>query len=179
MKMRKLIILAAMAATIVPTAAIAQQDNPARHDRTHVRNDQRTARANRQTARNDQRTARANRQTVRNDQRTVRANRQTVRADQRVVRSDQRVARADRVVASHNRPAYVAPVRNWSYRPVTVGYRLQPAFYGSNYYISDYGAYQLQAPHNRWLRWIRYGSDLLLVNIRTGRVLRVIHYRYW
>jgi len=61
---------------------------------------------------------------------------------------------------------------------VTTGYRLQPAFYGSRYYISDYGRYHLQAPA-RWQRWIRYGDDLLLVNVRTGRVLQVIHYRYW
>ena len=70
------------------------------------------------------------------------------------------------------------PYRNWRYRPVTVGYRLQPAFYGSRYYISDYGRYNLRAPH-RLERWIRYGDDLLLVNLRNGRVLRVIHYRYW
>jgi Ni/Co efflux regulator RcnB len=25
----------------------------------------------------------------------------------------------------------------------------------------------------------RYGDDLLLVNIRTGRVLQVMHYRWW
>ena len=64
------------------------------------------------------------------------------------------------------------------YPPVTVGYRLQPAFYGSRYYISDYGSYNLRAP-GRWQRWVRYGDDLLLVNVRTGRVLQVIHYRSW
>jgi Ni/Co efflux regulator RcnB len=132
--MRKLILLAAMAATIVPGAAIAQRHES--RDRTEVRGD-----------------------------------RQDVRADRHNLRSDRRSA------ARHHR-AYVAPYRGWSYRPVTVGYRLQPAFYGSRYYISDYGAYHLRAP-GRWQRWIRYGDDLLLINIRTGRVLRVIHYRYW
>ena len=62
---------------------------------------------------------------------------------------------------------------------MSVGYRLQPAFYGSRYYISDYGSYNLQAPHSRSLRWIRYGEDLLLVNVRTGRVLQVVHNRNW
>jgi Ni/Co efflux regulator RcnB len=38
--------------------------------------------------------------------------------------------------------------------------------------------YHLRAPA-RWQRWVRYGDDLLLVNIRTGRVLEVIHYRNW
>jgi Ni/Co efflux regulator RcnB len=160
--MRKLILLAAMAAVAVPTAASAQRQ----HDRAVVRSD-------RAVVRKDHRTDRANRQAVRSDRHVVRADRRVVRADRRVVRQDRRVA------ASRNRSAYVAPIRNWSYRRVSVGYRLQPAFYGSRYYINDYGAYHLQAPHGRWLRWIRYGNDLLLVNIRTGRVLDVVHYRYW
>ena len=154
--MKKLILLAAVAA-MVPTAAMAQRDNHARQDRAQVKQDRRTVRANRQA--------------VRSDRRTVQANRQVVRSDRRVVRQDRRQGR--------NRSAYIAPVRNWNYRPVTVGYRLQPSFYGSRYYITDYGTYRLQAPRHRWLRWIRYGDDLLLVNIRTGRVLDVVHYRGW
>jgi Ni/Co efflux regulator RcnB len=106
-----------------------------------------------------------------------------VRHDQRDYRSDRHHARTDRRHFSRNtayraRSAYFAPIRNWSYRPVNVGYRLQPAFYGSRYYLSDYGAYHVRAP-GRWQRWIRYGNDLLLVNIRTGRVLQVIHYAGW
>lgn len=73
---------------------------------------------------------------------------------------------------------YAAPVRNWNYRPVTVGYRLQPSFYGSRYYVNDYNAFQVRAP-GRYQRWVRYGDDLLLVNVRTGRVLQVVHNRYW
>jgi Ni/Co efflux regulator RcnB len=139
--MRKLILLAAMAATIVPTTAIAQQRDW-RHDRTDVRHDRRD---------------------VREDRRDLRRDRRELRGDRRDVRR-------------HSR--YIAPYHNWNYRPVTVGFRLQPAFYGSRYYISDYGMYHLRAP-GRWQRWIRYGDDLLLVNVRTGRVLDVIHYRYW
>jgi Ni/Co efflux regulator RcnB len=80
----------------------------------------------------------------------------------------------------HNRgwTAYAAPVRNWRYRPVTVGYQLPQSFFGSRYYVSNYTAYQVRAP-GRNQRWIRYGDDLLLVNIRSGRVLQVLHNRYW
>ena len=92
-----------------------------------------------------------------------------------MLRRDRRDVRQNRRV----RTAYIAPVRNWRYRPVSVGFRLQPSFYGSRYYISDYSAYRLQAPRHHWLRWVRYGDDLLLVNIRNGRVLDVVHYRYW
>ncbi|HMJ06177.1 MAG TPA: RcnB family protein [Chthoniobacterales bacterium] len=74
--------------------------------------------------------------------------------------------------------AYAAPVRNWRYRPVTVGFQLQPTFYGSRYYVNDYNAFQLRAPA-RNQRWVRYGDDLLLVNIRTGRVIQVVQNRYW
>lgn len=73
---------------------------------------------------------------------------------------------------------YAAPVRNWQYRPVNVGYQLQPTFYGSRYYVNDYNAFQLRAP-GRFQRWVRYGDDLLLVNVRTGRVIQVVHNRYW
>jgi Ni/Co efflux regulator RcnB len=78
----------------------------------------------------------------------------------------------------HRHVSYVAPYRSWRYRPVSVGYRLSPAYYGSRYYITDYGYYGLRSPRP-WERWIRYGDDLLLVNIRSGRVLRVIHYNFW
>ena len=171
--MRKFILLAAMAATIVPTAAIAQRTDTTTRDRAQARQGQPAGRANRQSAPNVQRAAQANRQTVRGGQRAAQANQQAVRSNQQAVRTNQRGT------AQGARSAYVAPVRNWSYRPVTVGYQLQPSFYGSRYYISDYGAYHLQAPRYRYLQWIRYGNDLLLVNIRTGRVLQVVHYRGW
>jgi len=147
--MRKLILLAATAAMIVPTAAIAQARDW-RHDRMETRH----------------------------DRREVRQDRRELRRDRRDRREDRREMRRDREMR-HHRMVYMAPYRNWRYRPVSVGYRLQPVFYGPRYYISDYGTYHLYAPHHRWLRWIRYGDDLLLVNIRTGRVLDVIHYRYW
>jgi Ni/Co efflux regulator RcnB len=140
MKMKKLILLAAMAATIVPTAAIAQ------------------------------------RQEIRQDRRDVRHDRQHLRSDRHNLRSDRRDMRQDRRNVRHNR--YVAPYRNWSYRRVNVGYRLQPSFYGSRYYINNYSNYHVRAP-GRYQRWIRYGDDLLLVNVRTGRVLQVVHYRGW
>jgi Ni/Co efflux regulator RcnB len=144
--MRKLILLTAMAAIMVPSAGVAQRQD--RRDRVEVRKD---------------------RQEVRRDRRELRRDRNEMRRDRRDVRQDRRVRRS----------AYVAPVRNWSYRPVSVGFRLQPSFYGPRYYISDYSTYRLQAPRHRWLRWVRYGDDLLLVNIRNGRVLNVVHYRYW
>ena len=77
----------------------------------------------------------------------------------------------------HNRVAYRAPYAGWNYRPVTVGYQLRSAFFSPRYYVSNYNTYGLRAP-GRNRQWIRYGDDLVLVNIRTGRVLQVMHNRY-
>ena len=78
----------------------------------------------------------------------------------------------------HHRVAYVAPYRNWAYHRVRTGYQLRRAFYGPRYVVTDYGYYRLRAPA-RYQRWVRYGDDLLLVNIRTGRVLEVLPGRYY
>lgn len=77
----------------------------------------------------------------------------------------------------HRHIVYVAPYKNWSYHRLNVGYQLRPAYYGSRYAINDFGYYRLRAP-GRYQRWVRYGDDLLLVNIRTGRVLEVLPGRY-
>jgi Ni/Co efflux regulator RcnB len=167
--MRKLILLAAVAAMAVPSAAIAQRPyNDRHHDRTEVRHDRRDVRQDRREIRRD----RGDRHEVRQDRRDVRQDRRDLRFDRRDNRQDRRGIR------EHRRNAYVAPYRGWSYRPVTVGFRLRPAFYSPRYYISDYGLYHLRAPHSRWLRWIRYGDELLLVNIRTGRVLQAVPYGF-
>ncbi len=102
-------------------------------------------------------------------------NRQEVRQDRRELRHDRRELQRDR--RDNRRVAYVAPYRNWRYRTVTTGYQLRPAFYGQRYVISDYGRYNLTAPRAN-LRWVRYGNDLVLVNVRNGRVVRMMHNRY-
>lgn len=168
--MRKFILLAALAAIAMPSTALAAQPHRGdRHrDRVEVRHDRHEVRRDRREVRRDR-----NRHQVREarrDHRELRRDRHELRRDRRDVRHDRRHYR--------RHYAYVSPYRGWRYRPVSIGYRLRPAFYGPRYYIGDYGYYGLRAP-GRWQRWIRYGNDLLLVNIRTGRVLRVIHYRYW
>ena len=104
--------------------------------------------------------------------------RQEVRQDRRDLRENRRELRRDRRDLQHSRVAYVAPYGGWRYAPVNDGYRLRPGFYGQRYWVSDYNRYNLTAP-GRNLRWIRYGNDLLLVNVRNGRVLRVLHNRYY
>lgn len=68
------------------------------------------------------------------------------------------------------RPRYVAPVRGWRYSPLQPGQRLRPAFYGPRYVV----AAPARLPAARGTqRWIRYGTDLVLVDARNGRVVRV------
>jgi Ni/Co efflux regulator RcnB len=152
--MRKSILMGLMAVTAFPVAALpsaasAQSTHEVRRDRQELREDRRE---------------------LRQDRRSGESARE-LRHDRREVARDRREVRRDR------RSAYVAPYRGWNYRAVNPGYRLQRGFYGSRYVISNYGHYRLRAPgYNQ--RWIRYGDDLLLVNVRNGRVLQVIRNRY-
>lgn len=61
---------------------------------------------------------------------------------------------------------------------VYVGYRLPSIYYGPQYYVTDYRHYGLRYP-GRHLRWIRYGGDLLLVDVRRGIVVQVIPGRFY
>lgn len=70
---------------------------------------------------------------------------------------------------------YVAPYPGWRYSRLRSGDRLRARFYGERYQVVDPQGLPA-ARGNR--RWVRYGNDLLLVNIRTGRVLRVLADRF-
>ena len=151
--MRKFIILGLMAATAVPTMASAQS-------RAEIRQDRREVREQRQDVRDARRYG--DRQDVRRERRDLQNARQELRDDRR----DRR-----------NYVRYTAPYRNWTYSPVRVGFQLRPNFYSQRYYISNPIQYRLPRA-GRFQQWIRYGDDLLLVNVRTGRVIQVLHNRY-
>ena len=118
---------------------------------------------------------------VRQDQREVR--RDVARGDYREAREDRRELREDwrdyrrthRGV--YNRPAYVAP-RGYRSRPVVVGTTLRPAFWGPRYRVSNYSTYRLPYP-GRNRMYVRYGNDVLLINARNGRVIRVYDRFFW
>jgi len=80
------------------------------------------------------------------------------------------------------RPGYrVAPYRyprGWGYRSWRVGERLPFQFLTSYYFLDAY-AYDLPPAHYGY-RWVRYGSDALLVNVYTGEVEDVVYgIFYW
>lgn len=81
---------------------------------------------------------------------------------------------------SRNRSAFHparfnAPFR---YSNFNIGINLRPQYYQSRYYVNNYSAYRLPAPGYN-LRYVRHYNDLLLVNIRTGKVANVYRGFYW
>jgi Ni/Co efflux regulator RcnB len=60
----------------------------------------------------------------------------------------------------------------YSYRRWAVGGLLPRAFIVPTYYYAGYAAFGLAAPRAGY-QWIRYGPDLLLVNLSTGNVMNV------
>lgn len=77
----------------------------------------------------------------------------------------------------NNRPVY-APAyrypRGYSYRQWRPGLILPSLFLGSSYYFDGFGDLGLSAPPYGY-RWVRYGPDLVLVDVRSGRIRDVRH----
>lgn len=155
--MRKILILAlaaTTAATIAPTAASAQSAHELRHDQRDIAREHREVQ--RDMARGDYREARR-------DMRDLHDARREYREDWR----DYRRAHAD----VFRGPAYVGP-RGFVCRPVTPGYRFAPDYYHRRYWIANPMAYRLPPPAVNE-RWVRYGRDVVRVDLRSGRVVQV------
>jgi uncharacterized low-complexity protein len=73
---------------------------------------------------------------------------------------------------------YYSPYRGRSYSRMSVGFSLGSGYYNSRYWINDPWAYRLPAVHGSY-RWVRYYSDVLLVDVRNGRVVDVIRDFFW
>lgn len=70
-------------------------------------------------------------------------------------------------------PAYVYP-RGYTYRYWRSGDVLPLLFLTAQYYFDNYTQLGLETPPPGY-RWVRYGPDLLLVNVRTGSVEDVVY----
>ncbi|MFT3965157.1 MAG: RcnB family protein [Sphingobium sp.] len=154
MKLHPAILLAAI---ILPSQAIAQT-HELRRDREDIHRAERDLdRAKRygQPRHVDQ--ARDN----------LRDARQEYRADWRDYRARDR--------ALYARGDWRAPFR---YERFSTGSRLRPAYFDRRYYISDYRRYRLPVPPGD-ARWVRHYDDVILVSLRSGRVLDVIHGFFW
>jgi Ni/Co efflux regulator RcnB len=66
----------------------------------------------------------------------------------------------------------------WSYRRWNLGWNMPSRFYSSRYWINDPFHYRLPPTYGPY-RWVRYWDDALLVDLRTGRVVDVLHNFFW
>ncbi|MGE4307002.1 MAG: RcnB family protein [Novosphingobium sp.] len=73
---------------------------------------------------------------------------------------------------------YSPPYRNYSYRPLRIGFYLDSMFFGSSYWISDPWQYRLPPAYGPY-RWVRYYDDALLVDIYSGEVVDVLRDFFW
>jgi hypothetical protein len=80
---------------------------------------------------------------------------------------------------SYRFPQYYAP-RGWSYgyRRFSLGVILSAPLFSQNYWINDPWDYRLP-PADGPYRWVRYYNDVVLVDVRDGRVVDVIHDFFW
>lgn len=163
--MRKFVIGMIAASVMIPAIAApgvasAQSAHEARHSERQLREEKRDLRdAKRYGDRHD----------VKREQRDVRNARQEAREDWRDYRRSHRNV--------YHRPAYQGP-RGYRYRPVTVGYRFNRDYYGDRYWVRDYNRYRLPAPRAGH-RWIRYNNDVVMIDMRSGRVTQVYNGFFW
>lgn len=66
----------------------------------------------------------------------------------------------------------------WDYRRWQVGWTMRPTYWSDRYWLNDPWQWRLPAVHGPY-RWIRYYDDALLVDVRSGRVVDVIHDFFW
>ncbi len=74
---------------------------------------------------------------------------------------------------------YYAP-RGWNYgyQRFSIGIFMSSGLYANNYWLNDPWQYRLPPAYGN-MRWVRYYDDALLVDIRDGYVVDVIHDFFW
>jgi Ni/Co efflux regulator RcnB len=80
--------------------------------------------------------------------------------------------RGHEVERVHINPFIYPP--GWGYRRWAVGAALPPLFLARDYWYADWATLGL-APPPPGAEWVRYGPDLLLVDVTTGQVLDVVY----
>lgn len=74
--------------------------------------------------------------------------------------------------------SYYSPYRNYSYRPLSIGFFLDSLFFSNRYWINDPWQYRLPDVYGPY-RWVRYYDDAVLVNVYSGEVVDVIRDFFW
>ncbi len=170
--MKKTLIAALMAATIMPATAANAQNRELRRDREQIREERGELRQdqrqlNRAIRSGDRSDIRNERRDVREEYRDVRDARQEYREDWRDYRGRNRgLYRAQR---------FDAPFR---YRTFNTGVNIGPSYWGPRYRVSNVSRWRLP-PARPQQTYIRHYNDLLLINTRSGRVAQVYRGFFW
>lgn len=170
--MRKLILSAAMAATALtgitlPVSASAQNrhDNNWREERRDDRGDVRDARRDMREERRELRDAYRE-----GDRREIREERRDLN------RAENRYSRELRDYRRDNPRIYSRG--NWRgpdrYQRWERGARVNRAYYAPRYYVNDPWRYRLPAAPG-YARWVRNYDDVLLIDLRSGRVINAYY----
>jgi Ni/Co efflux regulator RcnB len=164
--MRKLIATALLAAVAMPSVAVAR-------DRDYVSRDE--LRRDRADIREEYREYRdARRYGDRDD---IRKERREYNDARREYRDDVRDWREYR-----GRNPHVYRRGHWrsdhAYRRFDRGHRVHHGYYAPRYVINDPWRYRLPPAYGH-TRWVRHYDDVLLIDMRTGRVRDVIRGFYW
>ncbi len=62
----------------------------------------------------------------------------------------------------------------WGYQRWVIGALLPPLFLAPDYYYADWAVLGVEAPEPGF-QWVRYGPDLVLVNVATGEIVDVVY----
>ena len=66
----------------------------------------------------------------------------------------------------------------YGYRRYELGGRLPAVFWSADYYIYDYDDFGLDMPPPGF-QWVRYGPDLLLIDLSDGEIAQVVYGAYY
>ena len=163
--MRKLIVTALLAASVLPVAAQAQSQAELRHDRRDIREERRDLDAARRSGNPDR---------IRDERGDLRDARQEYRED---VNDRNRQWARDDWRRNRDRNGGIYAAGNWRapfrYNAFRAGVRIAPVYFGPQFVIADPWRYRL--PPARWgQRWVRHYNDVILVDTRRGFVVDVI-----
>lgn len=79
----------------------------------------------------------------------------------------------------YRKPHYPRPYGySYGYRRLVIGLYLDRVFYAPGYWINDPWSYRLPRTYGS-LRWVRYYDDVVLIDLRNGRIVDVIYDFFW
>jgi Ni/Co efflux regulator RcnB len=157
--MRAFIVAVLAATSLVPAAAMAQSAREAAGAQKEVRDGLKEV-----------------------DKDLAKGDIQEAKEDMQEVREDAKEAREDWIDYKKKHPevfrgaAYAGP-DGYVYTRRDVGYVFPPAFVADRYWVNNFATYHLLSPGTNQ-RYVRYGNDVALIDIPSGRIIK-IHYGFF